>query len=140
MVKKTKKENNVGTKAFFGTLSIVLFIILVLLLADLLVPFKKFDPHFNPSQHFAIEILLSMTVTILSIYLIYIYLKNYFEIKSNFALGVALAMVALLTFAITSNPLLLGFLGIYGNMGIFSLIPMFFAMISLGILVWLSSK
>ena len=71
---------------------------------------------------------------------IYIYLRNYLELKSKFALGIALAMVALLTFAITSNPLLLGFLGIYGNMGLFSIIPMFFAMIALGILAWMSSK
>ena len=145
MVKKEKlkkEQNNNVLKALFGALGILVLSIVLLLLFNLVVPFQRFNPNWLVRNYFVISILFTSLVGILSLYLIFIYLKDYFELKSKFTLGIILTATSFLLFAITSNPLLCKFLGVYGKGGggLFSLIPMCFALISLAVLVWISSK
>ena len=83
---------------------------------------------------------ISLVMFVLSIYLIYIYLKDYLELKSKFTLGILLAVISFMFFALTSNPMFHMVFGLFGREGIFTLIPLLFATISLGILAWISSR
>lgn len=144
--KKANKGNgkNVTAKAATGTLVIVFMSIAIFLITNLLFPFRQMDARGEfrdiMMNSMMISAAISSTMLILSIYLIYIYLKDYFELKSRFTLGILLVVISFMLFAITSNPLLHALLGIYGNPGLFTLIPILFATISLGILAWISSS
>jgi hypothetical protein len=81
-----------------------------------------------------------MFMLALSIYLTFVYLKDYLELRSKFTFGILMAVIAFMMFAITSTPLLHWFLGIYGRPGMFSMVPYVFATISLAILAWVSSR
>jgi len=73
--------------------------------------------------------------------LIYLYIDVYRKVHSEFTLGLIIAMVALLIYAITSNPLfhiIFGFRGI--GMGPFLILPDLFAAVALMILLSLSLK
>ncbi len=73
--------------------------------------------------------------------LIYLYIDVYRKIHSEFTLGLIIAMVALLIYAITSNPffhMLFGFRGI--GMGPFLILPDLFAAVALCVLLSLSLK
>ena len=50
------------------------------------------------------------------------------------------AIFSFMLFALTANPLLMVFLGVYGDRGPFQLIPYLFATIALAILGWVSSE
>ncbi|VVC02435.1 Uncharacterised protein [Candidatus Burarchaeum australiense] len=141
--RKETKSNNLALKAALWTAAIVLVVLTLLLVADSQFSFRRMErnPPFELMQNwFLISGALASAVFALSLYLIYIYLKDYFELKSKFTLGVLFAVVAFMLFALTSNPALLGAFGIERGMGPFSLLPMLFAVISLAILAWISSK
>ncbi len=129
-------------KALAGTVLIAIGCIAMFFLVDLLVPFRR-PAHWRAifSDYLLFQILLSMLITASSLFLVYIYLKDYFELKSKFTLGILFAVISFMLFGISSNPLLMRILGINpAAMGVFSIIPLIFAAISLGILVWISNK
>jgi len=142
--KEVKKGNNIAAKAAAGTLIIVVLSIAILFMADKAISFRDI----NTKQEFRELVenymmfvnIITLSMLLLSIYLIFIYLKDYLELKSKFTLGILLAVVSFMLFAITSNPTLHQFFGIYGKTGVFMLIPYIFATISLAILAWISSK
>ncbi len=90
---------------------------------------------------FIIKTIITMINIAISLILIALYLNTYRIIKSDFTMGLVVAMFALLIYAITSNPLLhLGF-GYRGyGMGPFTIIPDLFCLIALGVLLNLSLK
>lgn len=155
--KKGKEKNNIGLKAAFGTLLIVLLSVGILFAANMAFAFRDmgrgmehvapegtapsegFTPP-SPDPFFIIGTVTSSLMLLLSIYLVYTYLKDYMELKSKFTLGVLSAVIAFMLFAITSNPLLHFFFGVYGRFGVFQMIPYVFATVSLAILAWVSSK
>ncbi len=143
--KEAKKEkNNYSFRAAGFTLLIVVLCIGIFFVADALVPVKGWGnrEELRAIQESYLYIMSSISsiMFIISAYLVFIYLKDYLELKSRFTLGILLAVISFMLFAITANPLLHVFLGVFGKMGLFSIIPMVFATISLGILAWVSSK
>ena len=140
-MKKVKRKGNKNNayKAVFGTFMIFFIAIMVLLITNILFPFRRLG-QVNMTSYFMISNLISFTLLVISIYLIYIYLKDYLELKSNFTLGILLSVISFMLFAMTSNPLLHQFFGVYGKMGLFSMMSYLFATISLAILAWVSSK
>jgi len=154
--KKEKGKNNIGLNAAVGTLLIVLLSMGILFAANMAFAFRDIDermgheglpmpvpgevaPH-SPDLFFIMGAVTSSLMLLLSIYLVYTYLKDYLELKSHFTLGVLSAVIAFMLFAITANPLLHFFLGVYGRFGVMQIIPYVFATISLAILAWVSSK
>ena len=82
--------------------------------------------------------MINMTISII---LIFIYVKIYREIKSDFTLGLLIVMFAFLVYAITSNPLFYSIFGYWGfGMGPFQMIPDIFGTIALSVLLYLSLK
>lgn len=139
-----KKKNNPALKAAIGTFIIVFLSIAVFLIADTMFRFREFGSREEFRNLMENQMLLSTFISfamlVLSVYLIFIYLKDYLELKKSFTLGILLAVVSFMLFAMSSNPILHWFLGIYGKNGLFMLIPPLFATISLAILAWISSK
>ncbi|MDP6154959.1 MAG: hypothetical protein QGH39_09050 [Candidatus Thermoplasmatota archaeon] len=82
--------------------------------------------------------MINMTISII---LIFIYMKIYREVKSDFTLGLLIVMFAFLVYAITSNPLFYSIFGYWGfGMGPFQMIPDIFGTIALSVLLYLSLK
>ena len=77
----------------------------------------------------------------LSSILIMVYVKVYKETKSEFTIGLIIMMFSLFLYSLLSNPLLPLLFGykIFGT-GPFSMLPDFFAMVALSILLYLSLK
>ena len=142
--KTENPKNNFGSKAAIGTLLIIVFAIGLFVVADLVFPFKGWESRAEMHQlmqwQFSISMILSSLMLLVSIYLVFIYLKDYLELKSKFTLGVLLALVSFMLFAISWNPLLMSLFGIYGKSGVYGMIPMIFATVSLVILAWVSSR
>jgi len=145
-------------KAGIGTLLIVLFSVGILLAANMMFAFRDIDERIGPRDQcqprpapgevaprspdlfFMIGAVASTLMLLLSVYLVYTYLKDYMELKSAFTLGVLSAVVAFMLFALTANPMLHSFFGVYGRFGVMQIIPYVFATVSLAILAWVSSK
>jgi|WetSurMetagenome_2_1015567.scaffolds.fasta_scaffold76316_4 hypothetical protein len=144
-----RKENNLTLKAFCGAVLAILISVGFLLAANAAMPFRQFEPGNIPPREappdmfqnvFLLHTVLSLAMLILSFYLFFIYLKDYLQLKSGFTFGLLLAVFSFMLFAVAANPFLHVFFGVYGRDGIFQSVPYLFATISLGILVWVSSK
>ncbi len=144
--KEAKKngKNNYTAKAAGLTLLIVAFCVGIFLVANILTPFRGLENREEFKEimksYMYIDMGLSTIMLIVSLYLIFVYLKDYLELRSSFTLGVLLAVVSFMLFAISANPLLHMMLGIFEKEGLFSIIPLIFATISLVMLAWVSSK
>jgi hypothetical protein len=144
--KAEKKEikNNYDLKAAGFTLLIVTLCIGIFFLADMLTPFRglenREDMRVIMDSYMYIDMALSTIMLIISIYLIFVYLKDYLELRSSFTFGVLLAVISFMLFAISANPILHMLFGVFGRPGLFSIIPPLFATVSLAILAWVSSK
>ncbi|NYZ77245.1 hypothetical protein H0O02_02930 [Candidatus Micrarchaeota archaeon] len=141
---KTKKQNNVAVKAAIGTLIILVLSMALFFIGNMAMPFRDFVSREEFGQimmnSMIITSIISLAMLVLSVYLIYIYLKDYLELKSKFTLGILFAIISFMLFAITSNPLFHMVFGLFGREGIFNLMPLLFATMSLGILAWISSR
>jgi len=139
-----KKENNVELKAIGGTLLAVFLSIAIFVVVDFVLPFRHLGSRGEfielANNIFLIHTSISFLMIILSVYLLFTYLKDYLELKSKFTVGILLAVFSFMLFAIAANPMLHMFLGVYGGKGLFQLIPYIFATIALGMLVWVSSR
>lgn len=73
--------------------------------------------------------------------LTYIYISIYVKVKSRFTVGLILTMLALIVYALTSNPLLQVLFGFRATgLGIFAMVPDLFATVALSILLYLSME
>ena len=82
--------------------------------------------------------MINMTISTI---LIAIYVKLYRNTKSEFTIGLIIVMLALLLYAITSNPLSPMAFGFRNpGLGPFSLLPDLFTTIALAVLLYLSLK
>jgi hypothetical protein len=144
MAKQTKKGNNIAAKAAIGTLIILVISMSIFFIGNMAIPFRDFGSREEVREimmnSMIITSIISLAMLVLSIYLIFIYLKDYLELKSKFTLGILFAVISFMLFAITSNPMFHVFFGLFGKEGIFNLIPLVFATISLAILAWISSR
>jgi hypothetical protein len=79
-----------------------------------------------------------VNVTLLAA-LLYVYTKIYGDVKSKFTLGLIIMQLALLVYALTSNPLLQVLFGFRAEgLGPFAMLPDLFASVGLSILLYLS--
>ncbi len=138
------EKNNFTFKAVAGTILALLLAVGMFVVVDATLPFKKWGPRSETAELmqnlFLVHIALSSAMILLSLYLMFIYLKDYLQLKSKFTLGLLIAVFSFMLFAISTNPALHVFLGVYGSRGLFTLIPYLFATIALAVLVWVSSK
>ena len=136
-----KGGNGLMLKALLGTIGIFVAGILVFFVADLVMPFRR-GPMMAMMQNlqnvFLIGTLLSTVMLAFSLYLIYVYLKNYLELKNEVMLGLLLAVASFMMFALSSNPFFQFFFG--SNPGVFTVIPLVFAAAALGALAWISAR
>lgn len=139
-----KKTEDFNIKALMGTLLAVLLGIGIFLAANVVFPFRELGPRAEANDVipyvFAAQAVLSLVMLQLSMYLLFIYIRDYLQLRSKFTLGLILAIFSFLLFSIAANPIIHMFLGVFGGRGLFPLIPYAFAAASLGILGWLSSK
>ncbi len=141
------KVNNLTIKALAGTALALMFAVAIFLIADAIMPFREMGhrpgaaegnevmPYIFTAHTFILTVML-----LLSLYLLFTYLKDYLQLKSRFTLGILSAVFSFMLFALTANPLLMVFFGVYGDRGPFQLIPYLFATIALAILGWVSSE
>ncbi|MDD5172520.1 MAG: hypothetical protein PHF60_05820 [Candidatus ainarchaeum sp.] len=138
------KINNLTLKALAGTVLALLFAVAIFIIADAIMPFREMGPGPEGTDVmpyiFMAHTFLLTAMLLLSLYLLFTYLKDYLQLKSRFTLGIIFAIFSFMLFALTANPLLMVFLGVYGDRGPFQLIPYLFATIALAILGWVSSK
>ena len=141
---KGKEGNKLALKAAAGTVLLVLLAVAIYIVADMAVSFRHIDSRAEArgimEQQFLLMVIISLVMFLLSIYLMYIYLKDYLALKSGFTLGLLLLMFSFMMFSIGMNPWLQLLLGVYGRVGLFSFIPFGLATLSLVILAWISSK
>lgn len=141
---KKQGKNNYSFKAAGFTLLAVVLCIGVFFVADMLTPFRGLESREEfravMESQFLIMNSISSIMFLISIYLVFIYMKDYLVLRSRFTLGILLAVISFMLFAISSNPLLHMVFRLPDKSGLFTLIPMIFATISLGMLAWVSSK
>lgn len=153
-MKKTNK-NNFTFKAIAGTIIAFLFAISIFVVVDATSPVRQWGPPpeaegpaIMPAPEgqmmipniFLIQLGLSTIMVLLSLYLLFTYIKDYLQLRTKFTIGLIVSIFSFMLFAISANPILHVFLGVYGGRGIFSVVPYLFATISLAVLVWVSSK
>jgi hypothetical protein len=95
----------------------------------------------NLEIYIVIKTAITLINIVISTILIFLYLKIYQEVKSDFTFGLIIVMFAMLLYAITSNPLIQFLFSFRGfGQGPFILIPDIFATIALSVLLYLSLK
>lgn len=139
------EKNNFTYRAAAGAFLALLLAVGIFLVVDAAAPVRKWGPPQPDTigimqNVFLLQMGLSAAMIMLSLYLLFTYLKDYLQLKSAFTMGVLFAVFSLMLFAISANPVLHVFLGVYGSRGLFTLVPYVFATLSLAILVWVSSK
>ncbi|MFN3910331.1 MAG: hypothetical protein ACK4J0_03830 [Candidatus Anstonellaceae archaeon] len=138
---KSKKANNFFNKALLGTILIFFGSLFLLWIIGVVMNLLYRGPMrmLLLSDLFIIRIILSILVIVFSLILIFTYLKDYFELKNELTAGLVLAMISLMLFGLSTSPfcfMLIPFL----NQWIIQTLSMFFTIISLAILLWISYK
>jgi hypothetical protein len=91
--------------------------------------------------YYTAKTVISSVNTVLLLILLAIYLELYGKVKSEFTLGLIIYNLALLFYALTSNPLLHGRFGFTGfGLGPFAMLPDLFTLIASSVLLYLSQK
>ncbi|MBU0586418.1 hypothetical protein KJ780_02825 [Candidatus Micrarchaeota archaeon] len=90
-------------------------------------------------DYIQIRFLLSAINVVLVIYLIYIYVKDYLRLKTNFTLGIIAFLFSFLLYAIATLPVLHLFLGDISRSAFISFVPMLFSALGLILFVRLSN-
>jgi hypothetical protein len=91
--------------------------------------------------YYTAKTVISSVNTVLLLILLAIYLELYGKVKSEFTLGLIIYNLALLLYALTSNPLLHGRFGFTGfGLGPFAMLPDLFTLIASSVLLYLSQK
>ncbi|MCX6776076.1 MAG: hypothetical protein NT130_04490 [Candidatus Micrarchaeota archaeon] len=92
------------------------------------------------NSYSTLRFILSILNTLLVIYLLFVYVRNYLVLKSNFTLGLIAFLFSFLLYALSSIPLVHTLFGPFGIGGVFSFIPMLFSAIGLVIFAKLSNE
>ncbi|MFA4946388.1 MAG: hypothetical protein WC607_02490 [Candidatus Micrarchaeia archaeon] len=136
-----KKEEKVKGKAAFGTAAALALVFMIMSTADRFIPFS---PERNPALRgypfAANSMLFSFIILGLTVYLTYIYLKDYLVLRSRFTLAILFAVFAFMVYAVASNPLVQMFFGIGESMSVLVIIQPVLIAVALAALAWASSK
>jgi hypothetical protein len=101
------------------------------------------EPLNNPADlnsYLTLRLALSTLNILLVVYLLFVYVRNYLAVKSNFALGLIAFLFSFLLYALSSLPLVHTLFGPFGIGGVFSFVPMLFSAIGLVIFAKLGSE
>ena len=91
--------------------------------------------------YYTAKILLSSVNAVLLLGLLVIYADIFNQVRSEFTIGLIALNVALLLYALTSNPLIHQWLGFMGSgLGPFAMLPDLFTLIASTMLLYLSQK
>ena len=160
--KKTEKKGfakirqGSGTAALY-TLALMAAAVGIIALSSLLLPGigraargEDMMGRFNPpapeteiaflESNLSLRFGLSALNVIIVIYLLYVYVKDYLVLKTNFTLGIIAVLFSFLLYAFSASPLLRLVLGPYGIASGLSFVPMFFSAIGLLIFAKLGSE
>ena len=97
--------------------------------------------HGDLEIYYTAKILLSSVNTVLLLGLLVTYVDIFNQVRSEFTIGLIALNVALLLYAITSNPLIHRWLGFMGSgLGPFAMFPDLFTLIASAMLLYLSQK
>jgi len=97
--------------------------------------------HGDLEVYYTAKILLSSVNAVLLLGLLFIYVDIFNQVRSEFTVGLIALNVALLLYAITSNPLIHRWLGFAGSgLGPFAMLPDLFTLIASAMLLYLSQK
>lgn len=88
---------------------------------------------------FALRLLLSVSNVCLILYLLYIHVRDYVELRSDFTLGLVAFLFSFLLYALSSFPIAPLIFGRFGA-GVMSFVPMLFSAIGLIIFLKLSTE
>jgi cytochrome bd-type quinol oxidase subunit 2 len=91
-------------------------------------------------EYLALRFVLSTLNIALVVYLLYVYVKDYMRLKSNFTLGLVAFLFSFLLYAISSLPLLYMLSIRQGFASAFSFVPLLFSAVGLLIFVKLSNE
>jgi hypothetical protein len=101
----------------------------------------RMNPEFiNLNGYLTVRLILSAFNTALVAYLLFVYVRSYLILKSNFTLGIVAFLFSFLLYALSSIPLVHGLFGPLGIGGVFSFVPMLFSAIGLLIFAKLSNE
>lgn len=92
------------------------------------------------NSYFSVRLVLSLFNLMLAAYLLFVYIRNYLTVKSNFTLGIIAFLFSFLLYALSSIPLVHGLFGPFGISAVFSFVPMLFSAIGLVIFAKLGSE
>ena len=92
------------------------------------------------NSYFTIRLILSIFNTLLVVYLLFLYVRNYLILRSGFSLGIVAFLFSFLLYALSEIPLVHGIFGPFGIAGVFSFVPMLFSAIGLIIFAKLGSE
>ncbi|PIT84778.1 hypothetical protein COU37_01395 [Candidatus Micrarchaeota archaeon CG10_big_fil_rev_8_21_14_0_10_45_29] len=136
-----KGESKLNAVAALGAVGIAVLGFLLFFAADALILSggRGRMPPMMGGDFFLFRSFLSMLIMGFSLWLVYVYLKDYMELKNELTLGILFAVIAFMLFGISSIPQLHRMLGI-GAAGIFDTLPLVFAALALAILAWVSAK
>jgi hypothetical protein len=152
--KKAKNNSGFGNKAVLYTLALIALALAVIMVSSLFIPqmvrVREAPPDVEPSPEgifagihdtgFALRILLSVVNIAIILYLLYVHVKDYLALRSNFTLGLVAFLFSFLLYALSTLPVLHVFLGRFGTGGMFSFIPLLFSAIGLLVFAKLSSE
>jgi hypothetical protein len=97
--------------------------------------------HGDLEVYYTAKTFISSVNAVLLLGLLIIYVGIYNQVRSEFTVGLIVLNVALLLYALTSNPLIHRWLGFMGSgLGPFAMVPDFFTLIASAILLYLSLK
>jgi hypothetical protein len=151
---EAKPAKNVGAKAAIYTAALIAVAIGLIAVSSLLLPGigrairpPAHEPAELPpgdlapfEENFLLPVFISLLNVCLAVYILFVYVKDYLSIRSNFTLGMVAFLFSFLLYALSSSPLLHMLLGPYGIAGKLSFVPMLFSAICLMIFAKLSSE
>lgn len=157
--KKTKSGSaNFGSKALLYTAGLIALALAILLFSSYFLPrvqfiesmregaIAPFPRPINPAlgaelgSFFALRIVLSGINILLLVYLLHVYVKDYVQLRTSFALGLVAFLFSFLIYALASFPPIHFLSGIRGASAVFSFIPLLFSALGLVIFAKLSNE
>jgi|SRR5271157_991498 len=159
--KKTEKNKDAKTEglAIAYTTILIVAAFAVLIISSFILPSVRFigmgenesRPEFvemggmnpelvNLNGYVTVRLILSVLNTVLVAYLLFVYVRSYLILRSNFTLGIVAFLFSFFLYALSSIPLVHGLFGPFGIGGVFSFVPMLFSAIGLLIFAKLSNE
>jgi hypothetical protein len=165
MKEKKVQEKNKGAKtdshAALYTTALIIAAFAVIIVSSFLLPSVQFvgireaegRPSIGPggavvdsqtaidlNSYFTLRLALSIINTLLVVYLLFVYVRNYLILKSSFTLGIIAFLFSFLMYALSSIPTVHMLFGPFRIAEVFSFVPMLFSAIGLVIFARLSSE